>query len=383
MYARLFLNESAVNRCGYSAVPELVHSGLSRSAYSLESALPASMEDVAKKANVSISTVSRVLNRQNIVNAATRKRVESAIEELGYKPNVFARGLMLRKSHILALVLPDLHGEFYSEIIRGANSRARQMGYQLMVSSITQSEEDSSALSAVLEHGLADGLAFMVSEVDDQTRKTLSGIKIPYVVLDGTVEGLKHDCVSIDQVQGASAMVQHLVAKCHAKRIIFLGGLVTNIDTIDRLSAYKTVMEESGLEVGEKDIFHLDYRYETAYELGLKHVREWARTEASVFAANDEMAAGIIDAAIENGVSVPGGLRVVGFDDTRIAQMTRPRLTTVHVPMSSMGASAIELLCQRLIEGDRPHTKLTLQSELVVRDSCGASGSSLQEKPIG
>lgn len=341
------------------------------------------MEDVAKKANVSISTVSRVLNRQNIVNAATRKRVESAIEELGYKPNVFARGLMLRKSHILALVLPDLHGEFYSEIIRGANARARQLGYQLMVSSITQSEEDSSALSAVLEHGLADGLAFMVSEVDDQTRNTLSSIKIPYVVLDGTVEGLKHDCVAIDQVQGASSMVNHLVNKCNARRVIFLGGLVTNIDTIERLTAYKTVMAESGLEVGSNDIFHLDYRYETAYQLGVKHVSEWARSEACIFAANDEMAAGIIDAAIEKGVSVPEQLRVVGFDDTRIAQMTRPRLTTVHVPMSSMGASAIELLCQRLVEGERPHTKLTLQSELVVRESCGAAGFSKQRDRVG
>lgn len=341
------------------------------------------MEDVAKKANVSISTVSRVLNRQNIVNAATRKRVESAIEELGYKPNVFARGLMLRRSHILALVLPDLHGEFYSEIIRGANARARQMGYQLMVSSISQSEEDGSALSAVLEHGLADGLAFMVSEVDDQTRKTLSNIKIPYVVLDGTVEGLKHDCVTIDQVQGATAMVQHLVNQCQATRIVFLGGLVTNIDTIERLAAYKNVMKASGLEIGPQDVFHLDYRYETAYELGIKHVQQWAQSEACVFAANDEMAAGIIDAAIEKGVSVPEQLRVVGFDDTRIAQMTRPRLTTVHVPMSSMGASAIELLCQRLNEGERPHTKLTLQSELVVRESCGVATDSRRQFRVG
>lgn len=331
------------------------------------------MEDVAKKAKVSISTVSRVLNRQNIVNVATRKRVESAIEELGYRPNVFARGLMLRKSNILALVLPDLHGEFYSEIIRGANSRARQLGYQLMISSILQSEDGSSALAAVLEHGLADGLALMVSEVDAQTRKALSNIKIPFVVLDGSVEGIKHDCVTIDQVQGASSMAYHLIDKCGARRIIFLGGLVTNIDTLDRLAAYKDVASKAGVKIGANDVYHLDYHYESAYKLGVKKVTEWASSGASVFAANDEMAAGIIDAAIENGISVPDELRVVGFDDTRIAQMTRPRLTTVHVPMSSMGSSAIELLCQRLEDVNRPPTKLTLQSELVVRESCGSS----------
>jgi len=331
------------------------------------------MEDVAKMARVSISTVSRVLNRQNIVNVDTRKRVENAIEELGYRPNVFARGLMLRKSHILALVLPDLHGEFYSEIIRGANSRARQLGYQLMISSILQHEDDNSALAAVLEHGLADGMALMVSEVDAPTRKALANIKIPFVVLDGMVEGVKHDCVTIDQAQGAEAMVQHLIDHCAAQRIIFLGGLVTNIDTMQRLAAYRSVTAKAGIAIGPQDVFHLDYRYETAYELGEKYVKDWASSCACVFAANDEMAAGIIDAAIENGIAVPEDLRVVGFDDTRIAQMTRPRLTTVHVPMSSMGGSAIELLCQRLDNLKRPTTKLTLQVELVVRESCGAA----------
>ena len=99
--------------------------------------MPASIEDVAKRANVSISTVSRVLNRRNIVNPATCKRVEEAIAELGYRPNVFARGLMLRKSNILGLVLPDLHGEFYSEILRGANlKRPASWGTTCLVSSV-------------------------------------------------------------------------------------------------------------------------------------------------------------------------------------------------------------------------------------------------------
>lgn len=331
-----------------------------------------SIEDVAKKANVSISTVSRVLNRRNIVNADTRKRVESAIRDLGYRPNVFARGLMLRKSNILGLVLPDLHGEFYSEVIRGANFRAHELGYQLMISSVATDDDGSALLSAVFGHGLVDGVAVMVSQVDARTRETLANVSIPFVVLDGNVDGIKHDSVVIDQRQGAEAMVQHLIDNCSAQRVVFVGGLETNIDTMERLAAYQATMEAAGLDVHSKDIFHLDYRYEPAYQLGLERVAEWADADACVFAANDEMAAGIIDAAIEQGISVPQQLRVVGFDDTRIAQMTRPRLTTVHVPMSSMGASAVELLCRRLDDEKRPATKLTLQSELVVRVSCGA-----------
>jgi len=334
--------------------------------------VPVSIQDVASKANVSISTVSRVLNRRNIVNEKTRKRVESAISDLGYSPNVFARGLMLRRSHILGLVLPDLHGEFYSEIIRGANLRARELGYNLMVSSVVAKDDGSELMAAVGDHGLVDGLAVMISEVNARTRETLEKIKIPLVVLDGDVGGVKHDSVVIDQRMGAVAMLRHLVRDCGARRIVFVGGLDTNIDTMERLGAYREVMAEAGMEVAAGDIYHLDYQYDTAYELGVKRVREWARRRAAVFAANDEMAAGIIDAALAAGLSLPDDLAVVGFDDTRIAAMTRPRLTPVRVPMSSMGAAAVDLLCQRLENPKRPAAKLILESELVVRESCGA-----------
>ena len=333
-----------------------------------------SIDDVAKKAEVSISTVSRVLNRRNIVNDKTRKRVETAIRDLGYRPNVFARGLMLQKSNILGLVLPDLHGEFYSEIIRGANLRAHELGYHLMISSVSQNHDGNTVLSTVSQHGLIDGMAVMISEIDAHTRESLASVNVPLVVLDGDVDGVKHDSVVIDHRHGTVAMIEHLVQDCAAKRIVFVGGLVTNIDTIERLDAYRDVMTRSKLPVDASDIFHLDYRYETAFDLGIKRVRQWSRRRASVFAANDEMAAGIIDAAIEVGLSVPDQLPVVGFDNTRIAQMTRPRLTTVHVPMSAMGSGAVELLCQRLDDGKRPPTKLTLQSELVVRESCGTNG---------
>lgn len=334
--------------------------------------MPASIQDVADRAKVSISTVSRVLNRRNIVNEVTRKRVETAIQDLGYSPNVFARGLMLRRSHILGFMLPDLHGEFYSEIIRGANLRARELGYKLMISSAVAKDDGSELMAAVGDHGLLDGLAVMISDVNTRTRANLERIKIPLVVLDGDIDGVKHDSVVIDQRMGAVALLRHLVNDCDARRIVFVGGLVTNFDTIERLTAYREVMAESNLDVAASDIFHLDYQYDTAYDLGVKRVREWSHRRAAIFAANDEMAAGIIDAALAAGLSLPDDLIVVGFDDTRIAAMTRPRLTTVRVPMSSMGAGAIDLLCQRLDDPKRPMTKLTLESELVVRESCGA-----------
>ena len=121
--------------------------------------MPASLEDVAKLANVSISTVSRVINRRELVNEETCQRVEAAIRELRYRPNAFARGLMLRKSGIVGVVLPDLHGEFYSEIIRGANQQARELKHNLLLSSALAGDDADSWLSALGQHALVDGLA--------------------------------------------------------------------------------------------------------------------------------------------------------------------------------------------------------------------------------
>lgn len=335
--------------------------------------MPASIEDVARRAEVSISTVSRVLNRRNVVNAQTRQRVEAAIAELGYRPNVFARGLMLRKSNVLGLVLPDLHGEFYSEIIRGANLKTREFGYHLLVSSVTADDDGQDVLSAIGAHGLVDGLAVMVTEMSSRIRTTLGDAAAPLVVLDGDIPGALHDTVAIDHTRGAETLVRHLVAAYPDSPIVFLGGHATNLDTIDRLKAYRKVLAEVGHESHEGDIAHLDYRYETAFDYASQHVLGWASRRAVVFAANDEMAAAVIDAAIAATLSVPEDLPVVGFDDTRIAQLTRPRLTTVRVPKAEMGATAIELLCKRLETPDRPPERVTLPARLVVRESCGGA----------
>jgi LacI family transcriptional regulator len=334
--------------------------------------MAASIEDVAKLANVSISTVSRVINRRKLVNEETCKRVEAAIRELRYRPNAFARGLMLRKSGIVGLVLPDLHGEFYSEIIRGANSKARELGHNLLLSSALPGDDAESWLSAIGQHALVDGLAVMVSDtMATGIGSTLAELHIPIVVLDDELQGVEHDAVIIDQRQGALAMMQHLLKDCGARRIFFVGGFETNIDTQARYKAYRDMLRKGGLKFQDEDVHFLDYTYDSAYRLAIEEAERWAGAKHFVFAANDEMAAGIIAGATARNVAVPRELGVVGFDDTRVAQMTNPLVTTVRVPMSRMGATAIELLCARIAEPERPPAKVSLEAELVVRDSCG------------
>lgn len=344
--------------------------------------MSASIEDVAKLANVSISTVSRVINRRQLVNEQTRKRVEEAIRELRYRPNAFARGLMLRKSDIVGLVLPDLHGEFYSEIIRGANSQAREMGHNLLLSSALPGDDSESWLSALGQHALLDGLAVMVSDtMAAGIGETLAELQMPISVLDGEIEGVVHDTVIIDQRQGTMAMMKHLIENCCAKRIFFVGGLETNIDTRARCRAYRNALRKAGLTYRSEDIYYLDYTYDSAYRLAVKKVKEWTAPGHFVFAANDEMAAGILAGAIAKQVRVPHELGVVGFDDTRVAQMTHPLLTTVRVPMSNMGAAAIELLCRRIADPETPTRTVSLSAELVVRESCGYTLRKEQASP--
>ena len=339
--------------------------------------MPASIEDVAKLANVSISTVSRVVNRRKLVNEATCQRVEAAIRKLRYRPNAFARGLMLRKSGIVGLVLPDLHGEFYSEVIRGANSQAREMGHNLLLSSSLPGDDAEAWISAIGQHALVDGLAIMVSDtMATGIGPALAELHLPIVMLDDEIDGVEHDAVIIDQRQGALAMMRHLLEECHAKRVIFVGGVKTNIDTQARYKAYRDALNKAGLKLHKADVYHLDYTYDSAYRLAKQQAREWAGQKHFVFAANDEMAAGIIAGASARDVSVPRDMGVVGFDDTRVAQMTNPLLTTVRVPMSQMGANAIVLLCQRIAEPTRPPVTVSLPAEVIVRDSCGCGQGS-------
>lgn len=333
--------------------------------------MPPSIADVAEKAHVSISTVSRVINRSALVNTKTRERVETAIRELGYQPNAFARGLMLRRSEIVGLVLPDLHGDFYSEIIRGANQRAREIGYNLVVSSTRDADEGDSLLAAMQQRTLLDGVAVMVSELTDSVAEVLKTFRLPFVVLDDRVEGLAHDSVLIDQRHGAEVMMRHLLETRRVQRVIFVGGPETNFDTLARLAAYRATLKEAGKTPDPRDIYHLDYQFDTASTLAQREMPNWVGEGHAVFAANDEMAAGIIAAAQSMGVAVPSQLAVVGFDDTRIARMVVPALTTMRVPMARVGAEAIELLVQRVVDPAREPVQISLEPELVIRGSCG------------
>ena len=332
---------------------------------------PFSIQDVADAAKVSIATVSRVLNNPELVAEATAKKVREVIERLNYKPNPFAQGLITRSSRVLCFALPDMSGEFYSELIRGADSKAHQLGYHLLVSSeargTPRSAEEATRGPGL---GLADGLAIMITEPQALAWRGTGDDQTPVVLIDVEVEGL--DCVLVDNATGTAQAVSHLLERVPASRLYFVGGPAANFDTAARATAFRESLARAGHEPREDQVAF--GRYDVAWgATWMKSRRSGGRRgPIGVLAGNDEIALGVLQAAEDLSLEVPGDVRVVGFDDTRLASLVRPRLSSVRVPLADVGAAAIDLLATRIEDGDLEPRRVRLATELVIRESSGA-----------
>lgn len=331
---------------------------------------PASIQDVANAAEVSIATVSRVLNTPAVVASDTSRRVLDAIARLGYVPNPFAKGLITRSSRVLGLALPDLHGEFYSGLLRGADEAARSAGYHLLVSSEARGNGGRGARE--LGAGLVDGLAMMVTEPDAALIREARQTRLPLVVvdaqLDETGEDPGLDSVLVDNASGTIEATEHLLSATRADQVYFVGGPASNFDTARRAEAFTGVLRARG---------HTPREAQTAFgEYSPAWGSKWMEravasgiTRLGVLAANDEIALGILQAAQSAGLRVPQDVRIVGFDDTRLAQIVRPHLSSVRVPILEIGAAAVKALIARIESPDAPPSTLTMKTELVVRES--------------
>ena len=329
-----------------------------------------SIQDVAKLAKVSTATVSRVINTPAMVSDATATRVQSAIDELNYRPNVMAKALMTRRSHVLGLTLPDIHGEFYMDVLQGADERARARGYHLMVSTDRAVETAGGTRHANPSYGLIDGVAVMLTEPNPTFWAELAENRVPTVALDADPSLGAMDTVRIDNVPGSAEAMALLLESCAPSRCYFVGGPAGNYDSEEREGAFRRALCEAGHEdVRGEQVSNGTYTVEWG--------RRWAEDAASrgdlagsaVFAANDEIALGVMQMAHSMKLDVPGDVQIVGFDDTRLAEIVTPSLTTVGVPRREFGAAAIDLLIRRIEEPAADITAVRLPTRLVLRGS--------------
>ena len=326
------------------------------------------IRDVARASRVSVATVSRVFNDHPRVSVATRERVVAAANRLGYWPNGTARSLITSRTHALGVLLPDLHGEFFSEVIRGIDLAARRQRLHLVVSSFSSTPEDlTSALRAV--RGRTDGLIVMTPDVDASEALRHGVGSIPIVLLNPEAQVPGCDSISIANHDGAHAMVRHLVALGH-RRIATVTGPLGNIDAQQRLEGYRSALREAGLEASPALEVRGHFTESSGYEAGTLLLTRKPRPTA-VFVANDHMAVGVLGALQDARVRVPSDMAVAGFDDIPMARYLTPPLTTVHVDMLALGQRAVQLLIEPRTGAD-PRREV-LPTTLVVRASCGSA----------
>jgi LacI family transcriptional regulator len=326
------------------------------------------IRDVAAHAGVSVATVSRALNGSGPVGAETRERIEAAVESLRYRPNSAARSLITRRTRMLGVLLPDLFGEFFSELIRGIDQAAQAAGYHLLLSS---SHDDASDLEAALEgmHGRVDGLLAMAPKVGTRVLDELLPGNVPIVLLSSAYEGDAYGTLRIDSFGGARAMVAHLAGHGH-RRIAVINGPVENFDAQERLRGYRSALAEAGLAPSSELEVAGDFTGLAGFS-GANALLDLEHRPTAIFATNDAMAIGALSALQAAGVSVPEEMALAGFDDVSSTRYTNPPLTSVHVPIHELGARAVARLVEVVgLAAELPQQE-RLPATLVLRRSCG------------
>jgi LacI family transcriptional regulator len=337
----------------------------------------ATIKHVAREAGVSVATVSRVMNHSALVAEGTRQVVLDVASRLGYIPHGAARSLITNRTSTLGVLLPDLYGEFFSEVIRGIDQTARRDGYHVIVSS---SHSDQHDLEEVLRSmwGRVDGLILMIPDIRVASIAPQLPDGFPVVLMncaadtnghDADTNG--HDAISIANYEGAYAMVQHLIAQGH-RRIAIIKGAEKNHDAAERLRGYRAALRDAALpadpELEAPGNFSEGSGYEAAAGLARLHPRPTA-----IFAFNDAMAVGALSALREARLQVPDDVAVAGFDDIPMARYVEPPLSSVHVDISALGARATTLLLAAMQQPNgREIRREIVPTALVVRRSCGS-----------
>lgn len=325
----------------------------------------ATIRDVAERADVSVASVSRVLTGAGPVTDATRKKVMEAVEALQYVPHSGARSLSTSKTQTIGVILPDLYGEFFSELIRGMDVGARVLGYHLIVSSSHDDAEEASAAIRSMR-GRVDGLIVLSPHLDAANLATSMAGRLPILLMNGG-DGAGRPSIVVDNHGGAVQAVEHLVATGR-RRIAHISGPTGNLEAEARLAGYLEAMARAGLPTTVVEgAFTQASGHQAAAELAARPERPDA-----IFAGNDMMAVGAMLALQDAGLAVPEDVALVGFDDVPIAGLVRPGLTTLRIQIAETGRSALERLV-RLINAAGEAVADTacevVRPELVVRPS--------------
>ncbi len=331
----------------------------------------ATISDVAERAGVSISTVSRVLNRTAVVDLVTAQRVRAAVSELNYTPHSAARTLASRRTNTIGLLLMDIGGEFYTPMLRGIEAVSSQAGFDLLIHSTSSPLSENNSRRALGEHN-TDGLLVFTEAIDNAELTRLNEIGFPVVLLhQSSPKDITIPVITIENRSGAQKIVDHMIEVHGCKRIVFLQGPVDNEDSKEREVGYRQSLKKHNLPFNPCLVARGGFEPNQARATVCQLLADGLEFDA-IFTGDDDSAVGVIQALREAGRHVPENVAVAGFDNSLFARILTPPLTTVRAPIEQVGREAVRQLI-RLVRGEHVEARLVLPTELIIRQSCGCS----------
>lgn len=327
------------------------------------------MREVAKKAGVSPTTVSHVINNTRYVSEEVRTAVLAAMEELDYRPNELARSLRRGQTMTVGLILPDSANPFFAEIGRSIERAAFDLKYSVILCNTEGDLERERLYVDVLRKKQVDGIIFVAAGDRTESLHRLLRRKFPIVLVDRDLPGVKVDAVLVDNHHGGRLALEHLLTLGH-HRIGCIAGPSNVTPSAERITGYRQALENAGVSFDPKLVIRGDFHPNSGREAALAMLAQ-PDPPTAIFACNDLMAIGAMRAAAESGRRIPNDLALVGFDDIELASYTTPQLTTVAQPTVEIGQIAIQFLIERINNGKLPARRKQQLPELVIRGTCG------------
>lgn len=324
--------------------------------------------DVAREAGVSYATVSRVVNGKDYVKPDKRERVLLAMTQLGYVANQQARSLVGGRSQVIGLLVPDLGSSYFGEILRGIDQALHTLNYDMLLYTTHRRRVKESEYVTAISRGLAAGLLLIAPSNPALYLSTLEERGFPYILIDHTGIDRMGPAVGVTNRQGAYQATRYLIELGH-QRIGFILGRPELPASTDRLAGYQAALIGAGLPVVEELICQGDFNQPSGYSCASGLLAN-DKPPTAIFASNDLMAFGVMEAVRDQGLRIGHDVSVIGFDDIPQAANVHPQLTTVRQPLVEMGRKAAQMLVQHIEASSCPSGRIQLETELIIRHSC-------------
>lgn len=325
------------------------------------------IDDVALKAGVSISSVSRVLNGYEHVSASTREKVEKAMEELHYMPSQAARSLASQKSNMIGIIVPELTNQYYAKMITAIEEEASKHDYGVVICNIQENFKKELKYMKMLQEMWVDGVILMHEKINEETKKFLLECNFPVVLSSVKIDGLDIPSINIHDENAAYEATSYLIEKGHKNIAMITGDLRDITAGISRLNGYKKALKEHDLVVDEAVIKEGNFSFDDGYRIMKEFLLLKSRPTA-VFAASDLMAIGAMNCALDHGFSVPEDIAFMGFDNIDTSSVVRPRLTTVNQPATLIGQVSFSTLLKKMA-GELIDNEIVIDHSLVIGGS--------------